>query len=153
MPKPIHGQHSQYFEAILQLRNISDEVIDLVDAEIEKKQIPVAKVKEVTNGFDYYLGNGNLTKNVGKKLQEKFGGEFTVTATLFTRKEGRPVYRLTVLFRGIPFKKGEIVEYQGENYTLILSGKKFMLQHLKSGKKIQLKQKEMARVKVSNLDG
>ncbi len=147
MVKPIHGKHSEYYEAILQLRDVSEEVLDFVNKEIEKKKIFVAKVKEVTNGHDYYLGNGNLTKNLGKKLQEKYGGEFTVTATLFTRKEGRPVYRLTVLFRAMPFKKGDQVEYHDEMYNVIMSGKKVMLQQVKTGKKVQVWHQDMGKVK------
>ena len=150
MVKPIHGKHSEYYEAILQLRDVADEVVDFVDDEINKKNIFLAKVKKVTNGYDYYLGNSNLTKNLGKTLQEKFGGEFTVTATLFTRKEGRPVYRLTVLFRAVPFSKGDEVEYQGEKYKVLMSGKKVMLQHAKTGKKMQLWHKDMGKVKKKN---
>jgi len=147
MVKPVHGKHSEYYEAILQLREVADEVIDFVDKEIEKKNIFMAKVIPVTNGYDYYLGNANLTKNLGKTLQEKYGGEFVVTATLFTRKEGRPVYRLTVLFRAMPFKKGDQVEYHDEIYNVILSGKKVMLQHAKTGKKVQIWHKDMNKVK------
>ncbi len=80
-------------------------------------------------------------------LQEKFGGEFTVTATLFTRKESKPVYRLTVLFRAVPFNKGDEVGYQGETYKVLMSGKKVMLQHAKTGKKMQLWHKDLGRVK------
>lgn len=147
MVKPIHGKHSEYYEAILQLRDVADEIIGFVDDEIDCKDIPMAKIKKVTNGYDYYLGNSNLTKNLGKMLQEKYGGEFTVTATLFTRKEGKPVYRLTVLFRAVPFKKGDEVEYQGEEYKVLMSGKKVMLQHSKTGKKMQLWPKDLVRVK------
>ncbi len=147
MVKPIHGKHSEYYEAILQLREVTDEVIDFVDKEIKKKNIFVAKIKKVTNGHDYYLGNGNLTKNLGKTLQEKYGGEFVVTATLFTRKEGRPVYRLTVLFRAMPFKKGDLVEYHDETYNVIMSGKKVMLQQAKTGKKVQVWHKDIGKVK------
>ena len=147
MVKPIHGKHSEYYEAILQLREVTDEVIAFVDKEIKKKNIFVAKIKKVTNGHDYYLGNGNLTRNLGKTLQEKYGGEFVVTATLFTRKEGRPVYRLTVLFRAMPFKKGDLVEYHDETYNVIMSGKKVMLQQAKTGKKVQVWHKDIGKVK------
>jgi NMD protein affecting ribosome stability and mRNA decay len=147
MVKPIHGKHSEYYEAILQLRDVADEVVDFVDDEIDRKDIFVAKIKKVTNGYDYYLGNANMSKNLGKTLQEKYGGEFTVTATLFTRKEGKPVYRLTVLFRATPFKKGDEVEYHDEQYKVIMSGKKVMLQHAKTGKKVQVWHKDMKKVK------
>ena len=147
MVKPIHGKHSEYFEAILQLRDVADEVIDFVDDEIDRKNIPVAKIKKVTNGYDYYLGDGNLAKNLGKSLQEKFGVEFTVTASLFSWKGGKGIYRITVLFRGISFKKGDQVDYQGEAYTILVLGKKIMLQHTKTGKKEHLRYQDMKKIK------
>ncbi len=147
MVKPIHGKHSEYFEAILQLRDVADEVVDFVDDQIDRKNIPLAKVKKVTNGYDYYLGDGNLAKNLGKSLQEEFGGEFTVTASLFSWKDGKGIYRITVLFRGISFKKGDQVDYQGEAYTILVLGKKMMLKNLNNGKKVHLRYQDMKRIK------
>ena len=147
MPKPTPDRHAAYFEAILQLRDISDEVLRFVEDEIERNKIPVAKVQEVKNGHDFYLGNGNLTKNLGKKLQERFGGEHTVTSSLFSRKDSKAVYRLTVLFRGIPFIKGDLVEYQGEQYTIKILGKDMLLQNVKTSKKVHVKYKEMDQIK------
>ena len=60
------------------------------------------------------------------------------------RKSGKEIYRVTVLFRAIPFKKGEKVEYQGEKYKVKLLGKDILLQDLKTGKKVHVKYKEMA---------
>ena len=147
MAKPTPDRHVEYFEAILQLRDVSDEVPAFVDDEIERNEIPVAKVQEVKNGYDYYLGNGNITKNLGKKLQERFGGEYTVTSSLFGRKDSKAVYRLTVLFRGIPFTKGDVVEYQGEQYTVKILGKDMLLQNMKTSKKVHVKYKEMSQIK------
>lgn len=147
MPKTVQDKHSGYYEAILQLRDVSDDVFDFVEKEIGKKNILVAKFQEVKNGCDFYLGNANLTKNLGKTLQEKFGGEFTVTANLFSWKDGKGIYRLTVLFRGIPFKKGEEVEYQGERHTVIVLGKKLVLQCSKTGKKVHLRYQDMGKIR------
>ena len=143
----MQDKHSGYYEAILQLRDISDDVFDFVEKEIGEKEILVAKFKEFKNGCDYYLGNANLTKNLGKTLQEKFGGEFTVTANLFSWKDGKGIYRLTVLFRGIPFKKGEVVEYSGERYTIIVLGKKLVLQCSKTGRKVHIRYKDMSKIR------
>lgn len=140
-------KHSGYYEAVLQLRDVSGDVFDFVEKEIKKKEISVAKFKEVKNGYDYYLCNANLTKNLGKRLQEKFGGEFTVTANLFSWKDGKGIYRLTVLFRGILFKKGEEVEYQGERHIVIVLGKKLILQCSKTGKKVHLRYKDMEKIR------
>ncbi|MEK6900227.1 MAG: NMD3-related protein [Nanoarchaeota archaeon] len=145
----IDDKNNQYYEAILQLREVSEAILDYTEREIAKQRIPVAKVKEVHTGYDFYLGDGNRTKNLGKQLQEKFGGEYTVTATLFTRKEGRPVYRITVLFRGIAFKKGDLVDYKGEKHIVVMIGKKVMLQESKTGKKVHLRYKDLGTIKIS----
>ena len=51
----IKDKHPGYYEAILQLRNVSEDVYDIVDQEIKKAGIYVSNLKKVTNGKDYYL--------------------------------------------------------------------------------------------------
>ena len=138
---------TQYFEAILQLRDCSPKIKSFVDSEIRKNQIGVAKLKTVPHGFDYYLSDDNRTKILGKKLQQTFGGEFKVTASLFSHKDGKNIYRMTVLFREIPFKKGEKVLFSGEEYHIELIHPEIVLRPLSSGKKIRVKHKNMRAIK------
>ena len=145
MVRSIKGKHPQYYEAVLQLRSVTDEVIEFVKKEIVK--IPVAKMVKIKNGIDYYLADNDFTKALGKKLQQKFGGQQQVTASLFSKKDGKEIYRVTVLYRGVNFKKGDLVEYQGSEYTVKLLGKELMLQETKTGKKIHVKYKNTNRIK------
>ena len=75
-------------------------------------------------------------------MVDTFGGEFKISAKLFTQKDGRDIYRLTVLFRGIHFKKGDSVMYKGDKYTLRVVGKKAMLQNTETGKKVHVGKKD-----------
>jgi len=131
----------------LQLRDCGEEVVSFVEEEIAREGIHVAKTAELKGGLDFYLADNDFAKKLGKKLREKFGGETKVTASLWGRKEGKEVYRVTVLFRGLRFKKGDIVVYEGEDYEVKLMGKDIMLKNLKTGEKVHVKYKEMERIK------
>lgn len=148
MVRSIEGKHLGYFEAILQLRNVSSTMLDFVYAEIDRGKIHIAKEVESKNGLDIYLADDDFTKALGKKLQEQFGGEYKVTATLYSQKDGRDIYRLTVLFRAIPFQKGDTVEYKGIKYEVKILGKDIMLQAEKTGKKAHVKYREMQQIKI-----
>ncbi len=148
MVRSIEGKHLEYYEAILQLRNVSSTMLDFVYAEIDRGKIHIAKEVESKNGLDIYLADDDFTKALGKKLQEQFGGEYKVTATLYSQKDGRDIYRLTVLFRAVPFKKGDLVKYKGTEYTIKILSKDIMLQSVKTGKKAHVKCREMQQIKI-----
>jgi len=148
MVRTLEGKRPEYYEAVLQLRDCGQEAVGVVKEKIAREGIPVAKVLEVAGGWDFYLADKNFTKALGKKIQERFGGDYKVTASLWGRKEGKEVHRLTVLVRGIGFKKGEIVEYKGEDYEVkLLLEKEIMLQKVKTGEKVHVKYKKMEKIR------
>ncbi len=147
MVRSLEGKHPLYYEAILQLREVSSKVIDFVEREIISAKMPLARKVEVKNGLDYYLADNSFTKGLGRKLQQQFGGEILTSASLHTQKDGKDMYRVTILFRGAGFGKNEQVEYKGEKYLVVVLGKEIILQDVKNGKKIHLKYKEMGKIK------
>lgn len=140
-------KHKEYFESILQIRDATDEVIDFVTEEIPRIGLMVAKVKKVKNGFDYYLSDNSLTKALGRKLQEKFGGQYLITASLHTKKRDEELYRLTVLFRQAHFQKGDVVIFKGDEYSVKAIGKEIFLQESRTGKKMHLKYNDLGLIK------
>ncbi len=147
MVRDISGKRPEYYEAVLQLRDCGGEVVRFAEEEIREEGIYVAKTKKVPGGIDYYLADKNFAKSLGKKLRGRFGGDYKITSSLWGRKEGKEVYRLTVLFRGIGFKKGERVVYEGEEYEVKLMGKDIMLQKVKTGEKVHVRYKELEKIK------
>ncbi len=139
-------KHPHYFEAILQLRDVSLPTLAFVHQELEREQLHIVKEVSYPRGLDLYLTDQKFTRKLGKILQQQFGGDFLVTTSLHTRKEGRDIYRFTVLFRGILFKKGDTVLYQGEEHTVTALGKDILLKNTASKKKVHVKWKEMQEV-------
>jgi NMD protein affecting ribosome stability and mRNA decay len=84
-------RHSQYFEAILQLRNPNDELINFVRNQ----------VKTLKNGVDMYISDQRFTRAMGNKMKKAFKGELKMSRKIFTRNKqtSKDVYRVTVLFR------------------------------------------------------
>ena len=144
----MEGKHGSYFEAVLQLRDVSQEVVDFAEDEIGRLKMHVADVITLKNGYDYKLSDNTLARRIGKNFQTKFGGKIEETSSLWGVKKDREVYRVTVLFRGVPFKKGDLVIYQGEEYKVKILGKDMMLQNTKNGKKVHVKYKDMREVKI-----
>lgn len=138
-----------YFEGMLQLREIDQEVLDYVEAALEKSERGgVAKVVEHKNGFDFYFQNNPFLMQIGKQLKARFVGELTTTASLHTRKNNKDLYRVTVLFRAYPFKKGDTIEAGGELYEITGIGKKVLCKRRKDQKKMQLSFDELKKAKV-----
>lgn len=147
MVRNLTGKQPQYYEATLQLRDISEEIQDFVEGEISRSGMRIAKVIEHDNGVDLQLTDKNLTRNLGKMLQTKFGGECKLSTSLYGQKDGKEIYRLTVLFRSFGFKKGDKISYKGEVYEIKLLGKDLLMQNIDSGKKIHVKYEEMGKFK------
>tara|TARA_Y100000310_G_C20637404_1_gene791944 strand:+ start:1401 stop:1850 length:450 start_codon:yes stop_codon:yes gene_type:complete len=147
MVRNLTGKHPSYFESILQLRDCSDEVYDFVEKEMNRTGLRIAKSVKVKNGYDYFTSDNGLTRALGKKLQQRFGGNLIETATLHTQKKDKQLFRVTVMFREAGFNKNDAVDYQGEEYKVKIMGKDIMLQHTKTGKKVHVKYNKMREIK------
>ena len=142
----IHNK--DYFEGILQLRNIDNEVIEFTLKEIEKNENTfIAKIKKVTNGVDIYISPQKSLRSLGNKLQNHFGGQLTVSKKLHTRSRvtSKDLYRVNMLFRLPKFKKGDIIEYKGDKIKIISVHKKVLAKDIKTGKKLNIRFKDLFR--------
>jgi NMD protein affecting ribosome stability and mRNA decay len=139
-------QHKDYFESTLQLRDVTEELINYVEDLIYQLNIKVAKSTRLKNGMDYYLSSNNLTRDLCRRLVDKYKGEFKITSTLHTKKKDKELFRLTFLFRQAQFKKGDFVEYKGDKYQVVLMAKDILLKD-NSGKKEHIKYEEIDKIK------
>lgn len=139
-------KHKDYYEGILQLRNINNEMLDsILNESKNNKNFFISQVIRVTNGVDIYMYPQKSLRSFGNKLQKKFGGELKVSKKLQTRSRltGRELFRVNVLFRMPKFKKGDIIDYKGEKIKIIAIHKKVFAKDIKSGKKLNLNFKEL----------
>jgi len=141
-------KHKNYYEGILQLRNIGNEVAEFTIKEIEKNENTyIAKIKKVANGIDIYMSPQKFLRSLGNKLQSKFGGQLMLSTKLHTksRETSRDLYRVNLLFRIPNFKKGDIIEYKGDKIKIISVHKKVFAKDIKTGKKLNISFKDIFR--------
>ncbi len=134
---------TQYFEAILQIRNPHQEVIEYIERTIkthQKKGVFVTKTQKTKSGIDYYLTDINYTKGFAQGLKAKFGGELKISPRLHTRDKqtSREVYRVSALLRLPDFKKGDVVLVETKPVLITNMGKKIMAKDLLSKKQIAI---------------
>lgn len=142
----MNDKHQDYYEGILQLRNPNGKVIEFVRSSVDKrKDVFISKEKKVENGIDFYFSSQRFLRALGKKLKTKFSGELKESRKLHTenRLTSRKVYRVNVLFRVLPFKKGGIVTYRGDKIKIKSIGKLISGIDVKTGKKVSFKTEEI----------
>jgi NMD protein affecting ribosome stability and mRNA decay len=92
----------QYYEAVIQLRNPSEEAINCVINAVDKRKgVFIAKIVKLKTGVDIYLSCQRYARTIGKLLKKSFKGKLVESRKLFgvNRQKSRLIYRGTVLFR------------------------------------------------------
>jgi len=132
----VYLPRKEYYEGILQLRGPYEDVLVWVMEKTEKDgRAAITKQKKVRGGIDLYYSSQKYLQTLSKKLKDHFGGVMKVSSTLHTHKKGDALYRLTVLFRILPFKPGDTFEYQGEEVEVLRIARKVHVKEIKTGKK------------------
>lgn len=137
---------SNYFQGILQLRDVNDEIMAFVHNQIKKRKDEVAVTKTVSfpNGVDLYITSQKFIRILGKKLKENFGGELKVSEKLHTRnKQGKDLYRINVLFRLLKYNVGNIVNIRGEDVRIISMRSKIFGKSVKTGRKMTIRSRDL----------
>jgi len=102
--------HSLYFEAIIQLRPATDEIMRFIHNRLkERPAVFISRVEETKHGVDLYLSSQKYAQTIGRGLKKAFDGEMKLSRTLHTQDKmsGKRVYRITVLFRLKPKEEPE----------------------------------------------
>lgn len=135
-------KHAEYFEGILQLRNVTQAVYDWVYDTIEKEgKCRIAKEEILKEGYDLYLSDQHYLQALGKRMKTKFPGEVITSMRLHSRDRmtHKALYRVTVLFRGLPFDVGDKLSIDGEEFEVMHIGNRVRVKSLVSGKKKELR--------------
>lgn len=131
----------EYFEGSLQLRNPTTAMLKHVLRLIEEKgDVHIAKQVKHKDGLDLYLSSQKFLQVLGKKLQQNYSGQLSISRKLFSqnRQTSKPVYRLNVLFRHHDVRKGQTINYRGEDYEVLFATTKIRAKNKKTGKSVTL---------------
>jgi NMD protein affecting ribosome stability and mRNA decay len=99
---PYYRPGARYYEAVLQLRNPSEDVFRYLANQLKKrKNVYISNVEEVTNGVDIYLSDQRWTRAFGNRLNKSFKGDLTTSRKLYgqSRETSKVLYRVVVCFR------------------------------------------------------
>ncbi len=144
--KQLKFSRSNYYQGILQLRNVNEEMLSFVYNQIKKRDdVAITKIVNLPSGKDLYITSQKFIKILGKKLRESYGGQITTSSKLHTRsKSGRDLYRVNVLYRPAKYKRGDIVVVRGDKVKLLYVGKRIFALDIKTGKKIRIRSKDLS---------
>ena len=139
-PKPKFAR-SNYFQGILQLRDVNEEIYSFVHNQLKKRaDVAVTKTANYENGKDLYLTSQKFIRIIGKKLKESFGGELKLSSKLHTKsKTGKDLYRVNALYRPLKYKRGDLVSVRGDEVKILQVGRRIFARDLKTGKKIRIR--------------
>jgi len=129
---------SSYFEGILQIRNGSPQLLAWVHKRItDDNKAKVAKEKKVVGGVDLYLSDQHYLQSLGRKLSQQFNGILKVSRRLHTvnKMTSKLLYRVTVLFQQLHWKRGQKVVIDGEEFEIMNIAQKVQVKNVHSGKR------------------
>jgi len=105
MPKHTQSnqKHSDYFEAIIQVRPKNEEITKFIIKKTEeRKGVFISKIMEKKEGLDFYISSQRFAIAMGRKLKKTYKkGTLKITRSLYSRNKqtSKNIYRVTVLFR------------------------------------------------------
>jgi nonsense-mediated mRNA decay protein 3 len=161
--KECSKQKGSYFEAILQLRGdervlnrdnedeVRQQVLDRVDAmRADSREVFVSKVERVRGGLDFYFSTAPAARIVARELQDQRCAEYKESTSLWGRREGREVFRVTFLVRFPSFGPGDIITFRSKDwYVKSMSKGLVRCIDLASGDEQQVRLREMEECIVS----
>jgi NMD protein affecting ribosome stability and mRNA decay len=132
---------TDYLEGVLQLRNADKELVGFVknDLALHSKEIFVVKEKIKGDSADFILTSSKYIRAMGKRLKQKFNGELSENAKLFSKNKqtGKNIYRINVLFKQRKFKVGDVVtDNRGRKIKIKTLGKRVSGIDVETGKKV-----------------
>ncbi len=122
-------QMGSYFEAILQLRGddrvldkaseeaIRQQLLDRVESmRADSREVFVSKVERVRGGLDFYFSTAQAARIVARELQDLRCADYKESSSLWGRREGREVFRVTFLVRLPSFGPGEVITADSKDW-------------------------------------
>lgn len=95
---------SGYYETVIQLRsednkkiNKALKIIKNIIKGLEDNMGFVSNIRKVKNGYDLFIGSKGLGNRISKKIKKELNAEKKDSYTLTTRKEGKDIYKTTIL--------------------------------------------------------
>ncbi len=120
------GLSSGYYESIVQIRarnrqpteeekNRALEIAyDIASKDYTDRDTYVSRTEENDDGVDIYLSSTKMGLDISRKMTREFGGDYQDSATVVGREDGLDSHRVTYSVRLPRYRRGDIVESNGD---------------------------------------
>lgn len=137
-------KQGDYFEGILQLRNIDDNILDYVEKYCKNNNIYIPKNEKVKNGYDLQISDKKRTHNLVASLQKNFGGIIKINPQIFSqdRQTSKVIYRVNFYYEAPNYKIGDIIDIEDKVIHIHKISKTISGIDLKTGKKANIDAKK-----------
>lgn len=122
-------QQGRYYEAILQVRGGGQGLSKESERETERlvssrvtamrknsREVFISKVERVKGGLDFYFSTIQAAKAIARELQESTCAEYKESSSIWGRRDGKDIYRMTFLVRLPGYGAGDVVVYKSKAY-------------------------------------
>jgi nonsense-mediated mRNA decay protein 3 len=125
-------------------RNIRDLIEEFLEGAPRIWREAVAREEELKEGWDLFLMDTAVAKSMAKALKLRTGASTKESASLWGVKDGRQVYRVTILLRFPPLMVGDFLERDGKLLQIIRQeGEKVKVVEVDGGHADQITTKEL----------
>lgn len=122
-------QQGMYYEAILQVRGPERSLPERTASGVERlvrervgamrkasREVFLSKVDRVRGGLDFYFSTIPVARSVAKELQDMLCAEYKESSSLWGRKDGKDIYRMTFMVRVPGFGPGDVIGHGSSYY-------------------------------------
>ena len=122
-------QRGRYYEAILQVRGPERTLPERTEEEVERlvkervasmrktsREIFVSKIERVKGGLDFYFSAIPAARGIARELENSMCADYKESSSLWGRRDGKDIYRMTFMVRFQAFAKGDVIEQDSKLY-------------------------------------
>jgi nonsense-mediated mRNA decay protein 3 len=127
--KECSKKQGNYYEAILQVRGPERNLPESTEEEVQRmvkervasmrktsREIFISKVERVKGGLDFFFSTIPAARNIAREIENSMCAEYKESSSLWGRRDGKDIYRMTYMVRFQGFSKGDVIEYGGKMY-------------------------------------
>jgi nonsense-mediated mRNA decay protein 3 len=149
-------QSGDYYEAIIQLRledlsardaemELAEEaqmIFGLVDEQFAREENSfITKFTSVKGGIDFYIGSVQVARYIAGRLRNRYGAMVSESPSLIGQKDGRDLYRYSILVRLPRFREGDALALDRKVHVVdSVSGRKLVLAEAATGRVVRVEQ-------------
>jgi len=131
--KECSKQQGSYYEAILQVRGPERNLPERTEDEVQRlvrdrvasmrkgsREVFISKVEKVKGGLDFYFSRIPAARTIARELESTMCAEYKESSSLWGKRDGKDIYRMTFMVRFQVFSKGDIIEH--DSRLLLVTG-------------------------------